>query len=84
VAQTTVSNIESGKTIPDFLVMEKICTEFDVDFEYFLETEKVVNNIKKAEYSNIGCENGTINLVPEGILENMLKRIENLENLNKK
>ena len=83
VAQTSISNFESNKTVPDFLVMQKLCKEFDVDFEYFIEDTTNVNNVEKAENCNIGCNTGIVNTLPEGILENMLKRIENLENLNK-
>lgn len=80
VAQTTMSNIESGKTIPDFLLMEKISEEFEVGLDYFLSTEKVVNKIKKAKYSNIGCEKGTINVTADvGVIENILKRLDDLE-----
>mgnify|MGYP000426242682 CR=1 FL=1 len=39
VAQTSVSNFESNKTIPDFLVMQKVCEVFEVGFEYFVENE---------------------------------------------
>jgi hypothetical protein len=59
--------------------MQKVCEVFDVDFDYFLE-DNTTNNVKKAENCTIGCANGTINNnVPEGVLENMLKRIEILE-----
>lgn len=36
IAQTTLCNIESGlaKKI-DFLLVNKVCLEFDVDFNYF-------------------------------------------------
>jgi transcriptional regulator with XRE-family HTH domain len=81
VAQTSVSNFESNKTIPDFLVMQKVCEVFEVDFEYFLEDNTTNNNVKKAENCNIGCNTGIINSMPEGILENMLKRLELLEKI---
>ncbi|WP_445721581.1 helix-turn-helix domain-containing protein [Flavobacterium sp.] len=78
VAQTSISNIEADKSIPDFLVMHKICKIFNVNFDYFVE-EKKINKVKKVTSSNIGCTNETINTMPEGILENMLKRIEAIE-----
>lgn len=84
VAQTSVSNFESNKTIPDFVVMQKVCEVFEVGFEYFVEEKETSINIKKVENnpnSNIGCKIEAIHHhFPEGILENMLKRIENLEN----
>ena len=83
VAQTSVSNFESNKTIPDFLVMQKMCEVFEVGFEYFVEEKEVSIKIKKVENnpnSNIGCKIEAIhNHFPEGILENMLKRIEAIE-----
>lgn len=80
ISQTALCEIESGKTKKiDFLLMDKVCREFEVDFEYFLKEKSLTNNVKKAEYSNIGCTNGTINLVPEGILENIIKRLELIE-----
>lgn len=59
--------------------MQKVREVFGVEFDYFLD-DKTAINVKKAANSNIGCTNGTINNnIPEGILENMLKRIEILE-----
>ena len=81
VAQTSVSNFESNKTIPDFLVMQKVCEVFEVGFEYFIEENSTNNNVEKAKNCNIGCNTGIINTMPEGILENMLKRLELLEKL---
>ena len=81
VAQTSVSNFESNKTIPDFLVMQKVCEVFEVGFEYFIEENSTNNNVEKAKNCNIGCNTGIINTMPEGILENMLKRIELLEKI---
>jgi hypothetical protein len=58
--------------------MHKICEVFDVDFEYFVEDKKVFK-VKKNIGGIVG-DNATINNnVPEGILENMLKRIALLE-----
>ena len=81
VAQTSVSNFESNKTIPDFLVMQKVCEVFEVGFEYFIEENSTNNNVEKAKNCNIGCNTGIINTMHEGILENMLKRLELLEKI---
>lgn len=38
ISQTTLCNIESDKCKKiDFLLMLKICKEFDVDFNHFIE-----------------------------------------------
>lgn len=73
VAQTSVSNFESNKTIPDFLVMQKVCEVFEVGFEYFIEENSTNNNVEKAKNCNIGCNTGIINTMPEGILGKHVK-----------
>ena len=88
MSQTALSEIESGKTKKiDFLLMDKICKEFEVSFDYFLNEDSYnfnFNKIKKNKDGNIGCKIDVINNnFPEGILENILKRIENLEILIK-
>lgn len=78
VSQTTISNFEADKHVPDFMIMQKIANLFNVGLDYFLETTKVINVDKNV--GGIVGDHGTINNnVPEGILENMLKRIEALE-----
>ena len=83
VAQTSVSNLESNKTIPDFLVMQKVCKVFEVGFEYFVENENEKYVFKKNQNNNIvvGKIEVLNNNMPEGILENMLKRLELLEKI---
>lgn len=63
VSQGDLSKIENDQIKKiDFLFMDKVCKEFDVDFSYFTQSQQI-NNIKKIE----GCVNnhGTINLTPE-------------------
>ena len=86
ISQTALSEIESGKTKKiDFLLMNKVCKIFNVDFDYFLNEHSINFNFEKIEKTkggNIGCKIETINNnFPEGILENMLKRIELLEKI---
>ena len=84
VAQTSISNFEADKFVPDFLMMQKIGGIFNVGLEYFIEDKEntfIVEKVENSNNNNIGCKIETINNnVPEGILENMLKRIEALEN----
>ena len=82
VSQTKIHDIVSGKTQKvDFIKKKKVCEVFEVGFEYFLDENQTINNVEKAENCNIGCNTGIVNKMPEGILENMLKRIESLEKL---
>ena len=63
-----MSKIENGRTKKiDFQLMDKVCKEFDVDFEYFIE-EKQTNNVKKNE-GTIAYSVGTINHFPENIID---------------
>ncbi|VXC17800.1 Helix-turn-helix [Flavobacterium sp. 9AF] len=82
IAQTTLSNIESGQTQKiDFVLMDKICREFDVDFSYFTEG-KQINKVKKNEGSVgvIGYNQGTINLFPEDLIEQIKRLVEDSKN----
>ena len=58
--------------------MNKICNEFDVDFDYFIE-DKTSNKVKENNGGVVGCNNGTINNIPEDVLKNIIFRIETLE-----
>lgn len=74
VSQTSLSHIENGITKKlDFKLMDKICREFEVDFDYFID-DKQVNNIKKLDGSI--NNHGTINLFPENIIEQIKLLIE--------
>jgi transcriptional regulator with XRE-family HTH domain len=84
VAQRSISNFESNKSIPDFLIMQKICDIFQVDLGYFSEENPINNHIIKPKNCNIGCTNGYVNKNSEEVITNLLKRIENLEGLLKK
>ncbi|NHN27372.1 helix-turn-helix transcriptional regulator [Flavobacterium jejuense] len=84
VAQTSVSNFEANKTIPDFLVMQKVCEVFEVGFEYFVEDTGntfIIEKVENSNNNNIGYKIDVVNTMPEGILENMLKRIEAIEKI---
>lgn len=61
--------------------MDKVCKEFDVDFSYFTEG-KQVNKVKKNEGSVgvIGYNQGTINLFPEDLIDQIKLLIEDSKN----
>jgi hypothetical protein len=65
------------------LFISKVCEVFQVGFDYFLDNEASnfsFEKVVKIKGGNVGCKIGTFNNnFPGGILENMLKRIENLE-----
>jgi transcriptional regulator with XRE-family HTH domain len=75
ISQSELSKIENNQTKKiDFLFMNKVCTFFETDFEFFTKTDKQVNNIKKLEGSV--NNHGTINLFPENILEQLKSIID--------
>lgn len=59
--------------------MVTISNLFEISPEELITQPHQINKVKKNELAIIGQNNGTINSFPEGILENMLKRIEALE-----
>ena len=80
ISQTALCDIESGKTKKiDFLLMDKVCEEFDVDFDYFRE-EPQINKVKKNVGGVVGNNNGTINNCPESIIEQIQILIEDNKN----
>lgn len=73
ISQTALCNLESGDTKKiDFLLINKICNEFEVDFNYFIKDKKVnnifINNDQKVSHSN-SIENNC----PENIIIGQIK-----------
>ena len=76
ISQTALCDIESGKTKKiDFMLMDKVCKEFEVDFNYFKD-DKQVNSVKKNVGGVVGNNNDTINNCPENIIEQIKLLIE--------
>ena len=95
ISQTALCNIEIGDSKKiDYLLMDKVCKEFDVDFDYFREGKNIIN-VKNNDNGFISCNHivNTINNYPESIVEQIKQliednkqkeiRIEELENLLK-
>jgi transcriptional regulator with XRE-family HTH domain len=75
IAQATLSNIESGDTKKvDFLLMDKVCKEFEVSFDYFVD-DKQVNNVDKNE-GTIAYSVGTINNLSEKLIDQYELRLQ--------
>lgn len=81
VSQSTLSRIENSRLSKDidFMLMDKVCSFFEVDFSYFLESG-VVNNFETAENNNISCETGIINHFPERLFDTLCKNQEQISN----
>jgi transcriptional regulator with XRE-family HTH domain len=75
ISQTALCDIESGKTKKiDFMLMDKVCKEFEVDSDFFMD-DKQVNNVKKNE-GTIAYSVGTINNCPDSIVEQIKSLIK--------
>lgn len=80
VSQTTLCNIESGGTKKiDFLLIDKICTEFQVDFYYFIKDRKansfMINEEQKINSSSANIANNN----SENIIKQLKMLIDNIE-----
>lgn len=82
VSQGTLSKMENGMVERiDFSFMQKVCDYFEVDPNYFLEGETVINEV----HTNNGVvyNKGTFNNFPEEILKNQEQITKLIETQNK-
>ncbi len=78
IGQTTLGSIESGETKKiDFLLMDKICKEFNVDSDYFKDSMKL-KQINKDHAIGYMTENQTFN-ISEKLIEQYEARIIELK-----
>lgn len=79
VAQTTISSIESDKSIPNSILLNKIARELDVNINDILdETKTQINNIEKND-GVVSFDTHTINMLSEKLIELYEVRIKDLE-----
>ncbi|MDN3706107.1 helix-turn-helix domain-containing protein [Myroides ceti] len=81
VSQATLSNIESGRTVPDIDLIKKICTVFNIDIYDLVTLEKRIYQENKDNTRNpIGyIEKNIINHFPEKLIEQYEIRIKDLQ-----
>ncbi|MET3038050.1 helix-turn-helix domain-containing protein [Chryseobacterium sp. NRRL B-14859] len=81
VTQSAISNIESDKSIPNSLLLNRIAKELDIDMNQLFE-EKFTNynQIEKIE-GGINLVNGTVNMHSPEIIESILKNQEQISKL---
>lgn len=76
ISQTKLSNIENGNTKSiDYILMDKVCKFFDVEFDYFLENSTQTNNIQKNK-GTIAYSVKNINNYPENLIDELKKIID--------
>ncbi|MFV0305574.1 MAG: helix-turn-helix domain-containing protein [Moheibacter sp.] len=80
VAQTTISSIESDKSVPNAILLSKIAEELDVDINELLSDSKVIQKNKtKVNNGAIGNYNTVNNYLSEKLIEQYEARIKELK-----
>ncbi|MET3535689.1 helix-turn-helix domain-containing protein [Chryseobacterium limigenitum] len=81
VTQSTISNIESDKSIPNSMLLSRIAKEFEIDMNQLFEDKITnINQIEKIEGAvNLG--NGTINMQSPELIESILKNQDQITRL---
>lgn len=75
ISQSELSKIENGQTKKiDFLFLDRVCTFFEKDFDFFTDSNQQINNIEKLDGSV--HNHGTMNFFPENIIDEIKKLIE--------
>ncbi|WP_048509883.1 helix-turn-helix domain-containing protein [Chryseobacterium sp. FH2] len=82
VAQTTISSIESDKSVPNSILLNKIAQELDVNINDILDDSKTnINNVDKNEgIINVDTNIGTITMLSEKLIELYEQRIKDKDN----
>ncbi|WP_431610576.1 helix-turn-helix domain-containing protein [Chryseobacterium sp. 'Rf worker isolate 10'] len=82
--QTTISNIESDKNIPNSLLLNKIAKELEVDINDLLNDHTTIihdNEFSDQSIANVNQYNPVFNMQSPELLESILKNQEQLAKL---
>lgn len=81
VAQTTISSIESDKSIPNSILLNKIAQELEVNINDILDDSKTnISNVEKNEgVINVDANIGTINMLSEKLIEQYEERLKEMK-----
>lgn len=81
VAQTTISSIESDKSVPNSILLNKIAKELDINLnELFDEGKTNINTVEKNEgVINVDTNIGTFNMLSDKLMEQYEERIKELK-----
>ncbi|MFN4362854.1 helix-turn-helix domain-containing protein [Chryseobacterium hispalense] len=81
VTQSTISNIESDKSIPNSMLLSRIAKELDVDMNQLFDDKVTnINQIEKFE-GGVNLVHGTINMQSPELIESILKNQEQIAHL---
>jgi transcriptional regulator with XRE-family HTH domain len=81
VSQSIISSLESDKSIPNSIMLNRIAKELDVDINELLADENIVQNNSDNAIGNIHSQVTINNHFPENILEILLFNQEKITNL---
>lgn len=80
--QTTISNIESDKNIPNSLLLSNIAREFEVDINDLLDdATTIIRDNELHDQSAINQYNPVFNIQSPELIESILKNQEQIANL---
>lgn len=80
ISQSNLSRIENGTVEKvDFLLMQKVCDFFDVESDYFMETETVINDVQNNH--GVVYNKGVFNNFPEELLKSVASNQEQITQL---
>ena len=80
ISQSNLSRIENGTVEKfDFLLMQKVCDVFDVDADYFLDSETVINDVQNNH--GVVYNKGIFNSFPEELLKSVACNQEQITKL---
>lgn len=79
--QTTISNIESDKNIPNSVLLNKIAKELDVDINQLLDDK--FSNYNQIDQNDgvVNFGNGTINMHSPELIQNIMNNQQAISNL---
>jgi transcriptional regulator with XRE-family HTH domain len=81
MSQSIISSLESDKSIPNSVMLNRIAKELDVDINELLVDENIVQNNSDKAIGNIRSQVTINNHFPENILEILLSNQEKITNL---
>ena len=81
VAQSTISSIESDKSIPNSMLLRNIAKELEIDMNQLFDDKFTNYNQIEKNDGVVNFGNGTINMQSPELLENIIKNQENISKL---
>ena len=81
VSQSIISSLESDKSMPNSIMLNRIAKALDVDINDLLVDDSIVQNNSDKAIGNIHSQVTINNHFPENVLETLLSNQEKITNL---